>query len=45
MRFAIAAIAFTPWVVRGLRIPEVRKNSLELAFWLFGKVLLLDPDV
>lgn len=40
MRFAIAAIAFTPWVVRGLRIPEVRKSSVELAFWLFGGYLL-----
>lgn len=36
MRFAIAAVAFTPWVIRGLRLPAVRKNSLELAFWLFG---------
>mmetsp|Transcript_20667 Transcript_20667/g.62280 ORF Transcript_20667/g.62280 Transcript_20667/m.62280 type:complete len:473 (+) Transcript_20667:213-1631(+) len=35
-RFAIAALAFTPYVIRGLKLPHVRKNAAELALWLFG---------
>ncbi len=35
-RFAIAALAFAPFVVRGLRLPHVRRNAAELALWLFG---------
>ena len=35
-RFAIAALAFAPYVVRGLRLPHVRRNAAELALWLFG---------
>lgn len=38
-RFAIAALAFTPYVIRGLKLPHVRKNAAELALWLFGAPL------
>lgn len=36
-RFAIAALAFAPYVWRGLKLPHVRRNAAELALWLFGE--------
>lgn len=36
-RFAIAALAFAPYVWRGLQISAVRRNAAELALWLFGE--------
>jgi hypothetical protein len=35
-RFGIAALAFAPYVWRGLKIPQVRRSAAELALWLFG---------
>lgn len=35
-RFGIAALAFAPYVWRGLKLPQVRRSAAELALWLFG---------
>lgn len=38
-RFGIAALAFAPYVWRGLKVPQVRRSAAELALWLFGVLL------
>jgi hypothetical protein len=35
-RFGLAALAFAPYVWRGLKIPQVRRSAAELSLWLFG---------
>jgi hypothetical protein len=39
-RFSIAALAFAPYVWRGLKLPHVRRSAAELALWLLGGLLL-----
>lgn len=39
-RFGIAALAFAPYVWRGLKLPHVRRSAAELALWLLGGLLL-----
>jgi drug/metabolite transporter (DMT)-like permease len=42
-RFSIAALAFAPYVWRGLKLPHVRRSAAELALWLLGGLLLHCP--
>ena len=39
-RFSIAALAFAPYVWRGLKLPHVRRSAAELALWLLGGLTL-----
>ena len=42
-RFGIAALAFAPYVWRGLKLPHVRRSAAELALWLLGALPLHCP--
>ncbi|CAD7703357.1 unnamed protein product [Ostreobium quekettii] len=37
IRFLIAAVAFSPSIVRGLQMPKLRSAAFELGCWLFGE--------
>lgn len=36
IRFAIAAVCFTPWILKGLQNKKMLRPATELAGWLFG---------